>query len=139
MRDLAPFDPFSMLRDIDRILDRPQTGDGRWLPRLDVFDRGDRLVVRVEIAGVDPDAIDVTVEDRTLTISGTRTFEQTSEGDAFHRREIFAGEFKRTLVLPEGLDAEEITASADKGILEVTIPRRPEVLPRKVKIDVAND
>jgi HSP20 family protein len=136
MMDLVPFDPMSMLRDIDRILDRSTTTRSRWLPRIDVFDREAELVVRMEMAGIDPDAIDVTVEDRTLTVSGSRHFEESAEENGFHHREIFTGEFKRTLVLPDGLDATEISAKADNGILEVAIPRRPEVLPRKVKIDV---
>jgi HSP20 family protein len=137
MMDLVPFDPMSMLRDIDRILDRSTPVRSRWLPRIDVFDREAELVVRMEMAGVDPEAIDVTVEDRTLTVSGSRHFEEASEENGFHHREIVTGEFKRTLVLPDGLDATEISAKADNGILEVSIPRRPEVLPRKVKIDVA--
>jgi len=133
--DLMPFDPFSMLRDLDRIMDRPASA-ARWLPRIDVFDRDTSLVVRVELAGVNPDDVDVTVEDRTLTISGHRSFEQAEQTEGFHRREIFSGEFARTLVLPDGLDAGEITAKAENGILEVMVPRRPEVLPRKVKVDV---
>ncbi len=58
------------------------------------------------------------------------------DDSGYHRREIFAGAFKRTLILPEGLNADEITATTDNGLLVVTLPRRPEVLPRKVKIDV---
>jgi len=135
INDLMPFDAFSVLRDLDRILDRPSTPN-RWLPRIDVFDRDTDLVVRVEVAGVNPDDIDVTVEDRTLTIAGKRSFEETSEAGGFHRREIFSGEFARTLVLPDGLDATEISAKAENGIIEVTVPRRPEVLPRKVKVDI---
>jgi HSP20 family protein len=136
MLDLAPLDPFAMLRDFDRLLEGPRPTTLRWLPRIDVFDREKELVVRVEVAGVDPSDIDITVEDRTLTISGKRAFtEETAEG-GFHRREIFSGEFRRTLVLPEGLDATEVAAKAENGILEVTVPRRPEVLPRKVKVEV---
>lgn len=138
MMDLIPFDPMSMLRDIDRILDRSTSTRSRWLPRIDVFDREAELVVRMEMAGIDPDAIDVTVEDRTLTVSGSRRFDESTEENGFHHREIFTGEFKRTLVLPDGLDATEISAKADNGILEVAIPRRPEVLPRKVKVDVTS-
>jgi HSP20 family protein len=134
--DLAPLDPFAVLRDFDRLLEAPRTAPTRWLPRIDVFDREKELVLRVEVAGVSPEDIEVTVEDRTLTISGSRNFDQTSEDGGFHRREIFSGEFRRTLVLPEGLDPSEIVAKADNGILEVTIPRRPEVLPRKVKVEI---
>ncbi len=138
MLDLAPLDPFAMLRDFDRLMEGPRTTPARWLPRIDVFDRDKELVVRLEVAGVDPADIDITVEDRTLTISGKRTFDQTTENGGFHRREIFSGEFRRTLVLPEGLDAGEIAAKAENGILEVTVPRRPEVLPRKVKVEIGS-
>ena len=79
----------------------------------------------------------MTVEDRTLTISGSRELEDETDERGYHRREILTGSFKRTLVLPTGLEAGEIKASADNGILEIVVPRKPEVLPRKVKIDVA--
>jgi HSP20 family protein len=135
MLDLAPLDPFAIMRDFDRLLEGPRPA-ARWLPRIDVFDREKDLVVRVDVAGVSPEDIDITVEDRTLTISGKRSFtEETSEG-GFHRREIFSGEFRRTLVLPEGLEATAVAAKAENGILEVTVPRRPEVLPRRVKVEV---
>jgi HSP20 family protein len=136
LMDLVRFDPFSMFREFDRLVDRSPASQV-WAPRIDVLDRQDEIMVRVDIAGVDPAGIDITLEDRTLTISGTRTLDESVDENGYHRREIFAGEFRRTLILPEGLDADEITASADRGLLEVTLPRRAEVLPRKVKIDVA--
>jgi HSP20 family protein len=135
--DLVQLDPFSMVRDIERMFERGPVGRSRWLPRIDAFDREKELVVRIELAGVDPADVDITVEDRTLTITGSRSLDESTEDNGFHRREIFSGEFRRSLVLPEGLDPTEISATADKGIIEVVIPRRPEVLPRKVKVDVA--
>ena len=137
--DLVRFDPFSLLSEMDRFFEHGFTAaPTTWAPRIDAFDRETELVIRVEIPGVKPDEVDITVEDRTLTISGKRQFEETTEQAGYHRREIFSGEFKRTLVLPEGLNAEEITAKAEDGILRVTIPRRPEVLPRKIKVGVAS-
>lgn len=133
--DLVQFDPFSLLRDFDRTFDRGRNASN-WIPRVDVFDRGEDIVVRMEVAGIDPADIDITVEDRTLTISGTRRHDEEVQESSWHRREILTGEFQRTLVLPKGLDAEEIKARADNGILEVTLPRTPEVLPRKVKVDI---
>lgn len=133
--DLVQFDPFSLLRDFDR-----HFAGGRqaapWLPRVDVFERGSDLVIRAEMPGVTAEEIDVTIEDRTLTLSGTRTFTHDTDDGVIHRREIQIGEFERTLVLPEGINAEEITAGVDNGILEISVPRRPEVLPRKVKVSV---
>ena len=137
--NLVRFDPFSLLSEMDRFFEHgfaaaPKT----WAPRIDAFDQEKELVIRVEIPGVKPDEVEITVEDRTLTISGKRQLEEATEQAGYHRREIFSGEFKRTLVLPEGLNAEEITAKAEDGILRVTIPRRPEVLPRKIKVGVAS-
>ncbi len=136
--DLVRFDPFSLLSEMDRFFERGVAAAPTWAPRIDAFDREKELVIRIEIPGVKPEDVDITVEDRTLTVSGKRQFEETAEGGGYHRREIFTGEFKRTLVLPEGLKAEEITAKAEDGILSVIIPRRPEVLPRKVKVGVTS-
>ena len=133
--DLVQFDPFSVLRDVDRYF-----GSGRrpaaWMPRVDVLDRSERLVIRAEMPGMTSDDIDITIEDRTLTISGTRTFSEEPEEGTVHRREIQTGRFERTLVLPEGMNPEEIAATMADGILEVSVPRRPEVLPRKVKVEI---
>jgi len=137
--DLVRFDPFSLLSEMDRFFEHGFTAaPTTWAPRIDAFDQETELVIRVEIPGVKPNEVDITVEDRTLTISGKRQFEETTKQAGYHRREIFSGEFKRTLVLPEGLNAEEITAKAEDGILSVVVPRRPEVLPRKIKVGVAS-
>lgn len=135
--DLVRFDPLSMFSEFDRLMDRSPASRA-WAPRVDVFERESDLVVRVDVAGIDPDDIDVTIEGRTLTISGSRSDTEEIEERGYHRREIFTGEFKRTLVLPGGVDAENIKANADHGMLDIVVPLKPEVLPRKVKIDVAS-
>jgi HSP20 family protein len=101
---------------------------------MDVIEREDRLVIRLEIPGVAADDLEITVEDRTLSIAGTRSF---GDETGYRRREILTGSISRTVLLPRGLDTQEITATTVDGILEVTIARRPEVLPRKVKVGVA--
>jgi HSP20 family protein len=133
---LVRFDPFELVRDLDRMFDAPQPKKGMWLPRVDVFEREGQLVVRAEVAGVDADTLDVTVEGGTLTITGSRSFSEESDEGGFHRKEIFEGQFKRTVLLPEGVDPEAISASTKDGILEIAVPKRPEVLPRKVTVEV---
>lgn len=133
--DLVRFDPFSIFGDLERFVDRSPAGRA-WAPRLDVFERDKDLVVRVDIAGVAPEDIDITIEGRTLTVTGSRSVDESVEERGYHRREILTGEFKRTLLLPGGVDAEAISANADQGMLEIVVPLKPEVLPRKVKIDV---
>lgn len=134
--DLVRFDPFSMFREFDRYVDRSPASRA-WAPRVDVIDLEESILIRVDVAGVDPADIALTVEDQKLKISGSRSLDESVETATYHRREILTGGFSRTLILPDGLVADEITASADNGLLEVVIPRKPEVLPRKVKIDVA--
>lgn len=133
--NLVRFDPFAVMRDFDRLFegDRPHS---RWTPRVDVMDQDAALVVRTEIPGVDPESIDVTVEGGTLTIKGSRSFSSEESKDNYHRKEIFEGSFERTLLLPDGIDPQAVTAASKDGILEITIPKQPEVLPRKVTVEV---
>lgn len=135
--DLVRFDPLAMFRDLDRLIDR-STSVGAWAPRIDIVDRDDTLVIRADVAGIDPADIEVTVEDKALTISGARSLDPTDDKPSYRRREIPTGQFTRTLVLPEGLNTDEISASAANGVLEIAVPRSPEVLPRKVKVDVSS-
>ena len=134
--DLVRFDPFSMLTEFERMFDRSPAARA-WAPRVDVFDRDEQIVVRLDLAGIDAADIDITVEGRTLTVSGSRSIDDSIDEQGYHRREIFSGEFRRTLVLPGGIDNESISARAENGMLEITVPRKPEVLPRKVTVDVS--
>lgn len=134
--NLVRFDPFSVVREFDRFFEASDRPLNRWMPRVDVLDRDDTLLVRTEIPGVDPDSIDVTVESGTLNIKGSRRFENEEGSGNYHRKEIFEGTFERTILLPKGADAESVTAASKDGILEISIPKRPEVLPRKITVEV---
>lgn len=134
--NLVRFDPFSVMRDFDRLFEGSSKPVGRWMPRVDVLDQENELLVRTEVPGVDPESIDVTVEGGTLTIKGGRSFETEESKDNYHRKEIFEGSFERTILLPDGINAEAVTASSKDGILEISIPKRPEVLPHKVTVEV---
>jgi HSP20 family protein len=134
--NLVRFDPFSVMRDFDRLFEAADKPLNRWMPRVDVLDRDDALLVRTEIPGVDPESIDVTVESGTLTIKGSRNFQSEENTENYHRKEIFEGSFERTILLPEGVDAEAVTAASRDGILEISIPKRPEVLPRKISVEI---
>ncbi len=131
---LVRFDPFATMREFDRLFEgRPAN---RWMPRIDVFDQENDLMVRTEVPGVDPESIEVTVEGGTLTIKGGRTFETEETKANYHRKEIFEGSFERSILLPDGVDPETVTATSKDGILEISIPKRPEILPRKVSVEI---
>lgn len=134
--NLVRFDPFTVMRDFDRLFEDTGRPRNRWMPRVDVMDQEHDLLVRTEVPGVDPESIDVTVEGGTLTIKGSRSFTSEETKDNYHRKEIFEGSFERTILLPEGIDPEAVKASSKDGILEISIPKRPEVLPRKVTVEV---
>ncbi len=134
--NLVRFDPFTVMRDFDRLFEEGSRPTKQWMPRVDVFDRENDLVIRTEVPGVDPESIDVTVEGGTLTITGGRSFEPEETERNYHRKEIFEGSFERTILLPEGIDPEAVTAASKDGILEISIPKRPEILPRKVTVEV---
>ena len=99
---LVRFDPFSTMREFDRLFEGNPAN--RWMPRVDVFDRDNELMVRTEVPGVDPENIEITVEGGTLTIKGDRSFSIEDTQPNYHRKEIFEGAFEGTVLLPEGID-----------------------------------
>ncbi len=133
---MVRFDPFGMLREFDRMLEGEAQVERTWVPRIDAFSEDGKLVVRAEVPGVKPEDIDVTVEDGKLVISGKRHFETETDQAGWHRKEIFEGEFKRTLFLPDSADLDKIEAKTRNGILEVVIPMMAEALPKKVSVKV---
>lgn len=105
-------------------------------PLVDTFVKGDTFHVRAELPGVDKDDIDVSVEGNILTLKAERKEDtETEEGD-YHMRESRSGFFMRRLTLPEGARTEDIHASYEKGILEVTVPVEKEAVGgRKVMVE----
>ena len=98
-------------------------GQTSWMPQVDVFEREGKLVVHAELAGIRPDAVRVNVdEDGILTIAGERRHEHEHERGGVYRCERSYGTFMRSIPLPEGVDTENVKASFEDGVLEVTIP-----------------
>ncbi len=144
------WDPFGemlrMQRDMDRIFSRMGTGAGRgetastvaWMPKIDVRSKGDDIVVRAELPGIDPDGVDIEVTDGVLTIKGERKAEEEREGEGWLIRESSYGSFERSMVLPEGVDPGAIRADYKDGILEVHVPKALEaVKPKTTKIAIS--
>lgn len=137
------WDPFgellSMQRDIDRIMRRVGVGGSPsgsgltsfWMPRIDVRTHDDDMVVYAELPGIDRDDIDVSVTDGVLTIKGERKSESEEENGGWLIRERSYGAFERSLVLPEGVDADAIQADYSDGVLEVRIPKAAEAIKPK--------
>jgi len=111
------------------------SGGADWAPAVDVEEEGERFVIRADVPGVEPGAIDVTMDKGVLTIRGERRAD--AEGDArrgYRRAERVHGSFLRSFSLPDSADAERIEAKVRHGVLEVTIPKRSAVLPKRIEV-----
>lgn len=98
-----------------------RTHASAWVPPTDILAQGDDLVVRVELAGVDPDDIDLRFNHGVLTVSGTRSPGPDDAQAQFYIRERFYGEFRRVITLPDRTEPEQITAEFDKGLVTITV------------------
>jgi HSP20 family protein len=107
-----------------------------WVPRVDIHEEKDRFVVLADIPGVDPKDIDVTAEAGVLTIRGERHSQKRDAQNGYERVERVAGTFLRRFTLPESANTDSIKAKQTNGVLEVTIPKQPQVQPRRISIDV---
>jgi HSP20 family protein len=135
------WDPFRELSGMDDQFNRLWRGlaEGRtrqesWLPAVDVFDTADAVVLKAELAGMDPDDIEISVEDNVLTIKGERKFEEKVDDERYYRIERRFGTFQRSLALPQGVRSEDISADYDDGILEVRVPKAEEEKPKKITV-----
>ena len=132
----APFQGlFDMQRDMD-LLTRRLWGPGEsrktWVPAVDVFHREGDLVIRAELPGVDPEKdVEITLRDGLLTIRGERRHEERTSENGISRFESARGSFERSVVLPQGVKEDGITAAYENGILEVVVPGMAELTGEK--------
>ena len=105
------------------------------LPRVDVIDRAEEVVVRAEVPGVDKDNLDVTLSDNTITIKGSTRHEEKEEKGNYYRCEISQGSFTRTVALPADVDGSKAKASFKDGLLEVTLPKVTPAQRHTIKVE----
>jgi HSP20 family protein len=105
-----------------------------WAPALDISERKDAYLVTVELPGVEPDDLQITLEDGLVTIQGERHFAHDSSEQQFHRIERRYGAFRRSITLPAQVQAEQIEASFDNGVLQILVPKMEEATPKRIKV-----
>ena len=131
-----------MNRLFDTLFDAPAPANGgalgarRWIPAMDLVETEDDFVLRADLPGLSEGDVNVELDDNVLTVSGERKAEHEERKEGYYRVERASGSFSRSLTLPEGVDADAVTASFDKGVLEVRVPRPAQRKPRKVTISV---
>lgn len=145
--NIARFEPWTFVdllrRDLDRLSDpRRVVGNDHetvadWIPAVDIFEEKDRFLMRADVPGVNPEDISVSMENGVLNVAGERRFQAQSDDVSAQRLERVAGRFFRHFTLPESTDADGITAKCSNGILEVSIPKLPEVKARRITVEAA--
>ena len=138
---MLSFDPFDTLVELQRTLDSFRTSD--WLssgpsgvgvyPPLNVFGKGDDIVLVAEVPGLRKDDLNITVKGRTVSLSGQKAV-AFEKGASMHRRERRVGGFSRSVTLPLDIDADRVKAEYREGLLTVHLPRAEHEKPRSIKI-----
>jgi HSP20 family protein len=133
-------DADSLQSDVNRLFDSflgARAGNGaqrRWVPAMDLVETDDHLVLRADLPGMREDDVEIEVKDRVLSVSGSRPAEHEENEEGFHRVERSFGSFSRSLTLPVGVDASDISAEFDRGVLQVRIPKPTESKPTRIEI-----
>ena len=107
-----------------------------WTPSCDIFEDGEAVTLRFELAGVEPKDVDIRYENGVITLRGERKLEKEEKRDNYHRMEMSYGSFTRSFSLPAVVDAEKIKAESKHGVLTVTLPKKAEAKPRPISIKV---
>jgi HSP20 family protein len=141
LRELASIQN-EMNRLFGTVFDAPNPSNGntlrRWMPPMDLVETDDHFVLRADLPGLAEGDVSIEVEDNVLTVSGERKAEHETTKEGYHRVERAFGTFSRSLTLPDGVDAEAVTASFDRGVLEIRIPKPEQRKPRKISIGVGD-
>lgn len=130
---LVRWNPFDELTRFERNFGRLFESQS-FSPAVDVYEDKEKITVEVEVPGMTTEDVEITVDKNVLTLKGERVIEQKAEGKSYWRTERAGGTFVRSFTLPSSIEAEKIQASYDKGVLSVHIPKKPEVVPRKIEI-----
>ena len=145
---IARYEPWSVVsqlqNEINRVFGNLNDGESssataEWMPAVDVREFVDRFELLVDVPGVDPKQVEITLDNSVLTLAGERRDEQTVDTDGKgqllqQRRERRLGRFHRRFILPDTVDAEKVTASGRDGVLAISIAKHPKAQPRRISV-----
>jgi HSP20 family protein len=107
-----------------------------FVPAVDIYEDSKKVVLKLEVPGIEEKDLDVRVENNTLTVKGERKFEKEEKEENFHRIERRYGSFFRSFTLPSTVDTEHIGASYTAGVLKLELMKKPEAQPKQIKVNV---
>ncbi|MDX1686691.1 MAG: Hsp20/alpha crystallin family protein [Candidatus Promineifilaceae bacterium] len=121
-------------REMNRLMDGVSRPSSRGFPALNVWANEQHALITAEIPGIDVDDLDISIVGDTLTLSGQRSLPQTDDDVQWHRHERWHDDFSRSLQLPFNIDADNVEATYEDGVLRVTLPRAEEDQPRQISV-----
>jgi HSP20 family protein len=124
----------SFFREPFAALDWPLWGSDKWSPAVDVAENDKELTVRAELPGIDPKDLEVTVTGNQLVISGEKKESSEHEEKDFYHSETRYGSFRRTVPLPEGVDAEHVDAQYANGVLTLRLPKTAPAAQKRIEV-----
>ena len=145
---MKAYDPWRLLNQFHRDLDQmfARSGDesngdsaiatSAWVPTVDIKEDPQHFLIEADIPGVNPKDIEITMENGVLTIKGERKVESQDDGKNYKRVERMHGSFYRRFSLPDTADSDKISANGKDGVLQITIPKRALVQPRRINVQV---
>ncbi len=110
-----------------------------FIPAIDVYQDKDNVVVETPLPGIDPEKVDISIENDVLTIQGESEEKKEIEEKDYYRKEVRQGSFYRSVALPTRVLGDKANASYEKGMLKITIPKAPEAKPKTIKIKAVKE
>ena len=143
LRVWSPFQNLERLqREVNRIFDHSLTQNegselqADWSPRVDIYEDPERFLFKVELPGFKANEVQISLENNLLTLTGERKLENEEKKQNYIKVERFYGTFRRSFQLPNTIDAAKINAEMKEGLLQLSLPKRVEVQPKQIKIEV---
>jgi HSP20 family protein len=136
------YEPWGLLNQLQKELERSRddkSGEGtvataEWAPAVDIKEEVDKFVIHADIPGVKPEDIEVSMEAGVLTVKGDKESEAKTEKEGYKRVERTYGSFYRRFSLPDTADGDAINAKCKHGVLEIIIPKREAVKPKRISV-----
>jgi HSP20 family protein len=143
-----PFREFSPMQDrmnrINRLFRESYSPEDAltttsFAPPVDIYEDEHNITLKLEVPGIDEEDIDVSIENNTLTVHGERKIEKEEKEENFRRIERQYGSFTRSFTLPNTVDAGQVNANYDKGLLKIRLAKKAEAKPKQIKVSVGSE
>lgn len=126
------YEPFL---DIERVFNELSMGSA-FNPAVDLYEKGNALVIEVALAGIDPKKVHIKVEDNVLSVEGSTERKSEIDEKNYYRKEVRSGSFHRMISLPTSVNGEQAIAEYEKGLLTITLPKKEEQLSKPIDIKI---